>query len=170
MSYICLADGQLGIQWLSSSYCYFTYFIVLARHYAPFFRLSNNYLCLYQCFADLQVKRVPSINMYTFFHVCMLLAVVDYIPRTRRVPRSSFVTFLVQAKELHIKCSSLATRGLPVTSTTCLNTCYSYFRFASSQGALVSLISRLPSASFCVALGAGASRFPGRLGGGLQHL
>jgi hypothetical protein len=75
----------------------------LARHYAPFFRHSNNYSCLYQCSDGLQVKRVPSINMYTFFHVCMLLAVADNISRNRRVPRSSFVTFLVQAKELHQK-------------------------------------------------------------------
>jgi len=107
MSYIRLADGQLGIQRLRSQYCYFTYSIVLARYYAPFFCLCNNicrflhtllqnYLCLYQCSADLRVKRVSSINMYTFFHVCMLLAVADYLPRTCRVPRSSFVTFLVQ--------------------------------------------------------------------------
>jgi hypothetical protein len=41
--------------------------------------------------------------MYTFFYVCMLLAVADYIPRTCSVPRSSFVSFLVQAKELHQK-------------------------------------------------------------------
>jgi len=80
MSYICLADGQLGLQRLHSQYCYFTYFIVLARYYAPF-RLCNNtcrflhtllknYSCLYQCSADLQVKRVSSINMYTFMCVC----------------------------------------------------------------------------------------------------
>ena len=39
MCYIRLADGQLGIQRLRSQYCYFTYFIVLARYYAPFFVL-----------------------------------------------------------------------------------------------------------------------------------
>jgi len=143
--------------------------LVLARHYAPFFRLSNNYLCLCQCSADLQVKRVTSINMYTFFRVCMLQTVADYLPRTCRVPRSSFVTFLVQAKELHKRGSSLATSGLPVTYTPCLNTCHSYFRFGSSRGALVSPMCRLPSASFCVAFGAGASRFPWSVGG-LQHL
>jgi hypothetical protein len=76
-----------------------TYFILLARHYATFFRLSNNYLCLYQSSADLPVKTVPSINMYTFFHVCILLAVADYIPRTRCVPRSSFVHFPFAGKE-----------------------------------------------------------------------
>jgi hypothetical protein len=145
---------------------------VLARHYAPFFRLSNNYLCLYQCSADLQLKRVPSINMFTSFHVFMLLAVADYLPRTRRVPRFSFVTFLVQPKELHKRGSSLTTRGLPVTSTPCLNTCHSYFRFTSSRVALVSPMSCLPSASFCVALGAGVSTYPWSVwgGGGLQHL
>ena len=62
--YICLADRQLGIQKLRSQYCYFTYFIVLTRYYAPFFRLSTNYLCLYQFSADLQVKGVSSINMH----------------------------------------------------------------------------------------------------------
>jgi hypothetical protein len=56
-----------------------------------------------------------------------------------------FVTFLVQAKELHKRGSSLATRGLPVTSTPCLSNCHSYYRFASSRGALVSPMSRLPS-------------------------
>jgi hypothetical protein len=80
ISYICLADGQLGIQKLRSWYCYFTYFIVLARHCAPFFRLTN---------------------IYTFFYVCMLLAVADYVRRPCCIPRSSFVTYLVQAKELH---------------------------------------------------------------------
>ena len=94
----------------------------------------------------------------------MLLAVADYLPRTCRVQRSSFVTFLVQAKELHKRGSSLATRGLPVTYTSCLNTSHSYFRFASSRGALVSPMCRLPSASFCVALGAGASSFPWSVG------
>jgi len=97
----------------------------------------------------------------------MLLAVADYLPWTCRVPRSSFVTFLVQAKELHKRGSSLATRGLPVTYTSCLNTCHSYFRFASSRGALVSPMCCLPSASFCFALGAGASSFPWSVGVGL---
>jgi len=144
---------------------------VLARHYAPFFRLSNKYLCLHQCSADLQVKRVSSINMYNIFHVCMLLADADYLPRTCRVPGFSFVTFLVQAKELLKRGSSLATRGLPVTYTPCLKTFHSYFRFVSSRGALVFPMCRLPTASFCVALGAGASSFPSSVGEGvLQHL
>ena len=97
----------------------------------------------------------------------MLLAVADYLPRTCRVPGFSFVTFLVQAKELLKRGSSLATRGLPVTYTPCLKTFHSYFRFVSSRGALVFPMCRLPTASFCVALGAGASSFPWSVGGGL---
>ena len=99
----------------------------------------------------------------------MLIAVADYLPRTCRVPRSSFVTFLVQAKELHKGGFSLATRGLPVTYTSYLNTFYSYFSFASSRGALVSPMRRLPTAGFCVALGAGASSFPWSVEG-LQYV
>jgi hypothetical protein len=67
----------------------------------------------------------------------MLLAVAGgYLRRTCCIPRSSFVTFLVQAKDLHKRVPALLPGGLPVTNTPCFKHLSLLFSFCFLLGCI----------------------------------